>query len=59
MFENILIRLVEGQVTNLHMFECIEGFVQVASENTRLQSIVSIVALLYSLLEVPGITRKE
>jgi hypothetical protein len=41
------------------MFECIEGFVQVTGENTRLQAIVGIVALLDSLLEVPGITQSS
>jgi hypothetical protein len=50
---------VQGQVTDLHMFECIEGFVQVTGENTRLQAIVGIVALLDSLLEVPGITQRS
>jgi hypothetical protein len=40
------------------MFECIEGFVQVAGENCRLQAIVSIVAFLDSL-EVPGITQRR
>jgi hypothetical protein len=49
---------VQGQVTDLHMFECIEGFVQVAGENCRLQAIVSIVAFLDSL-EVPGITQRR
>jgi hypothetical protein len=32
---------VQGQVTDLHTFECIEAFVQVDGENTRLQAIVS------------------